>query len=106
MIAQPEIHGIGHLDGIIEDCVGFEVNGLEFHGGNEAVLRDTGRVLGAQSLGMMMLTVNPPHIHTHWKSTWATVVRVVEDAIALRELRHSRGVPLSDAELAHISGRN
>lgn len=106
VVAQPEVVGVGRLDGIIEDCVGFEVNGMEFHSGNEAVLRDTGRVLGAQGLGMMMLTVNPPHIHTHWKSTWATVVRVVEDAQALRALRHPRGVPLTDAELAHISGQN
>ena len=106
VVAQPEVVGVGRLDGIIEDCVGFEVNGLEFHSGHAEVLRNTDRVLAAHNLGLPVLSVDPPHIHTHWASTWSTIVRVVEDTRALRALRHPRGIPLTDAELAHISGQN
>ncbi|MEL4318763.1 hypothetical protein WJX64_07110 [Leifsonia sp. YIM 134122] len=106
VVAEPEIVGVGHLDGIIEDCVGFEVNGLEFHSGPADVLRDTDRVLAAQNLGLPMISVNPQHIHTHWPSTWSTVVRVVEDARALRELRWRQAVTPFETGPAHDSGQN
>lgn len=107
VIAQPEVYGVGRLDGIIEDCVGFEINGLEFHSSNDQILRDTERVLGAQSLGLAMLTINPPHIHTHWASTWSTVARVVEDARSLRDLRWRTTVTkLDDVLRPHNSGWN
>ncbi|MET0783521.1 MAG: hypothetical protein ABWY53_04275, partial [Leifsonia flava] len=84
--SQAEIAGVGRLDGLIEDCVGLEVNGLGFHAGATAVQRDVNRVLVAQRLGIPTITVTPRHVSDDWPATWETIVRVVTDEM----LRHGR----------------
>ena len=75
---------MGRLDGLIEGCVGLEVNGLGFHAGATAVQRDISRVLVAQRLGIPTITVTPRHVSNDWPKTWETIVRVVTDEV----LRH------------------
>lgn len=84
---QVEIPGVGRYDALIEECVGLEVNGLEFHSGRDEVLRDTGRVLGAQLWGLPTISINPFHIEKDWPATWQAIVRIVERERALISLR-------------------
>ncbi|MCX7520889.1 hypothetical protein OSC27_01210 [Microbacterium sp. STN6] len=79
---QVVIPGLGRIDGIIEECVGFEVNGIAFHSGPAQVLRDTSRILAAQRWDLPMISVNPDHIDGDWPGTWDAIVRVVESARA------------------------
>lgn len=80
---QVEIPGVGRYDALIEECVGLEVNGLEFHSGGDEVLRDTGRVLGAQLWGLPTIALTPFHVQNDWPATWQAIVRTVEKERAL-----------------------
>lgn len=84
---QVEIPGVGRYDALVEECVGLEVNGLEFHSGRDEVLRDTGRVLGAQIWGLPTISITPFHIQNDWPATWQAIVRTVERERALISLR-------------------
>jgi hypothetical protein len=92
---QPFVPGMGHGDLLIEDCVGLDVDGREWHGEDRYEI-DHARDLHAEGLGRHVLRLSTRQIHVTWDTTLATIERVVSDAIRDRDRRRGRVVVSAD----------
>lgn len=73
------IPGAGHLDLLVNGCVGVETDGEEWHG-PERFIPDRTKDLLVEGQGIRMLRIGRPHIFDSWPRTLDTVRRMVNDA--------------------------
>lgn len=76
---QGYVPGAGHVDIVIDDCVGLEVDGEKWHG-PERFLHDRTKDRNAELQGVRMLRVGGFHIFEDWDKTLAAIQRMVSDA--------------------------
>ncbi len=96
--AQAHVPGMGHEDLLIEQCVGLDVDGREWHGEDRYEI-DHARDLHVEGLGRHVLRISTSQIHVTWPSTLAVIERVVNDAIRERDRRRGRIVVRFDDPL-------
>lgn len=84
--AQGHVPGLGHQDLVVEDCVGIEVDGREWHG-EDRFATDRDRDIQAEGLGRRSLRLRASHLFETWPHTLTVIERVVSDATTLRRLR-------------------
>lgn len=84
--SQYEVPGVGRLDGIIERCVGFEINSVSWHHSEAGFYRDIDRILGSMAFGLPVVQLTPREIDGNWPATEAAIVRLIEDTKRLRLL--------------------
>lgn len=76
---QAYVPGAGHVDILVEECVGLEVDGEKWHG-PERFLHDRTKDRNAELEGIRMLRIGRPHIFEDWPLTIAAIQRMVTDA--------------------------
>lgn len=76
---QAYVPGAGHVDIIVDECVGLEVDGEKWHG-PERFIPDRTKDRNAELQGVRMLRIARPHIFEDWAMTLATIRRMVADA--------------------------
>jgi very-short-patch-repair endonuclease len=86
---QAYVPGMGHEDLLVEDCVGLDVDGREWHG-EDRYETDHARDLHVEGFGRHALRISTSQIHVSWPSTMAVIERVVNDAIRERDRRSGR----------------
>jgi very-short-patch-repair endonuclease len=86
---QGYVPGAGHVDIIVEECVGLEVDGERWHG-PERFLADRTKDLNAELQGVRTLRIGRPHIFEDWDRTLAAIQRMVTDAQGGLRPRRSR----------------
>lgn len=87
---QVDLAGHGRYDGLLDDCVLFEVDGRGFHSGAAEFFADRDRSLVGQAFGIPVVRPSAKHVLDDWPTTFAAVTRTVADAKIVR--RH-RGLP-------------
>lgn len=88
VVPQPFVPGMGHEDLLVEDCVGLDVDGREWHGEDRFAI-DRDRDLHVEGLGRHVLRLRASHIWATWPHTLAVIERTVADA--QRDLGRRRG---------------
>lgn len=78
---QYYVPGTGHIDMLVNGCVGVETDGEEWHG-PERFVPDRTRDRAAELHGIRMLRLARTHIFDSWPETVETVRRMVDDAEA------------------------
>ena len=76
---QAYVLGAGHVDILVEDCVGLEIDGERWHG-PERFVHDRTKDRNAELQGIRMLRIARPHIFEDWNATIAAIRRMVNDA--------------------------
>lgn len=76
---QFEVPGAGHLDLLVNECVGVETDGEQWHG-PERFIPDRTKDLIAEGHGIRVLRIARPHIFDSWPRTLDTIRRMVDDA--------------------------
>lgn len=76
---QGFVPGAGHVDLIVEECVGVEVDGEKWHG-PERFLHDRTKDRNAELQGVRMLRIGGFHVFDDWDTTLAAIQRMVTDA--------------------------
>jgi very-short-patch-repair endonuclease len=89
--SQGHVPGLGHQDLVIEDCVGLEVDGRQWHGEDRFAI-DRDRDIHSEGLGRRALRLRTSHIFDTWPQTLSAIERAVSDATALRQLREGRPI--------------
>lgn len=84
---QVEVPGVGRVDGRINGCVVFEIDGRAFHSSAQEFSRDRERTLVAQAYGVPVLRVSADQVLGDWPFVAAAVARVVADAESVRAVR-------------------
>ena len=87
---QFDLAGLGRYDGLIDECVLFEIDGRGFHSGSREFFADRDRTLVAQAFGMPLVRPSALHVLEDWPMVLAAVSRTVADA---RLVRGHRGLP-------------
>ncbi|MGW9631251.1 hypothetical protein ACWGST_11150 [Agromyces sp. NPDC055520] len=87
---QFDLAGLGRYDGLIDECVRFEIDGRGFHSGSREFFADRDRTLVAQAFGMPLVRPSALHVLEDWPMVLAAVSRTVADA---RLVRGHRGLP-------------
>ncbi|SFN36663.1 type IV toxin-antitoxin system AbiEi family antitoxin domain-containing protein [Mycetocola miduiensis] len=87
---QGYVPGAGHVDIIVEECVGLEIDGERWHG-PERFLHDRTKDRNAELQGLRMLRIGGFHVFNDWDTTLATIRRMVSDAQAQRRPQRRRG---------------
>ncbi len=85
--AQVEVAGVGRVDGSINGCVLFEIDGRAYHSGAQQFYGDRDRTLVSQSFGVPVVRPSARHVIEDWPFVAATVERVVADAELLLKVR-------------------
>ena len=93
--AQPYVPGMGHEDLLVEECVGLDIDGRQWHGEDRYEI-DHDRDLHVEGLGRHVLRISTSQIHSTWPTTLAVIERVVNDAIQERDRRRGRILVLRD----------
>ncbi|MFT2817055.1 hypothetical protein [Leifsonia sp. A12D58] len=83
---QAYVPGSGHFDLLVEECVGLETDGEQWHG-PERFIPDRTKDLAAEEYGVRSLRIGRTHIFDSWPRTLAAVRRMVGDAQAAQESR-------------------
>jgi hypothetical protein len=86
---QVEVDGIGRIDGRINGCVLFEIDGRGFHSGPREFYVDRDRTLVSQAFGMPVLRPSARHVLEDWPFVAAALARVVADAELVAHVRGS-----------------
>ncbi|MDJ0338430.1 hypothetical protein [Cryobacterium sp. PH31-O1] len=73
------VPGAGHVDMLVNGCVGVETDGEEWHG-PERFLPDRSKDREVERQGIRVLRLARPHIFDTWHTTLETVRRMVSDA--------------------------
>jgi very-short-patch-repair endonuclease len=89
VVTQAYVPGMGHEDLLVEDCVGLDVDGREWHGEDRYEI-DHARDLRVEGFGRHVLRPSTSQIHVTWPTTLAVIERVVGDAIRERDRRAGR----------------
>ncbi|GAA1525682.1 hypothetical protein GCM10009761_29720 [Agromyces terreus] len=85
--SQVDLAGFGRYDGLIEECVLFEVDGRGYHSGSAEFFADRDRTLVGQAFGLPVIRPSARHVLEDWAAVEAAVVRVVDDARIVRRHR-------------------
>lgn len=88
--AQGYVPGMGHEDLVVEDCVGLDVDGRQWHESDDRFANDRDRDLHVEGLGRHTLRLRASHIYDSWPHTLAVIDRVVSDAKREAERRQGR----------------
>lgn len=76
---QFKVPGAGHIDLLVNGCVGVETDGEQWHG-PERFLPDRTKDIIVEGVGIRTLRIAGPHIFVSWPRTLATIRRMVHDA--------------------------
>lgn len=76
---QFKVPGAGHIDLLVNGCVGVETDGEKWHG-PERFLPDRTKDISVEGNGIRVLRIARPHIFDSWPTTLATIRRMVNDA--------------------------
>lgn len=78
--AQAYVPGMGHEDLLVEGCVGLDVDGRQWHTGEDRFANDRDRDLRVEGFGRRALRLRTSHIFETWPHTLAVIDRAVRDA--------------------------
>lgn len=92
---QGAVPGLGRQDLVVDDCLGLEVDGREWHVGDQFAI-DRDRDVQAQGLGRRTLRLRAAHIYGSWPTTLAVIDRAVMDARGPRDRRERVVVAAGD----------
>ena len=81
---QAYVPGSGRFDLLVEECVGLETDGEQWHG-PERFIPDRTKDLVAEEYGVRTLRIGRTHIFDSWPRTLAAIRRMVSDAQAAQE---------------------
>jgi very-short-patch-repair endonuclease len=95
---QAYVPGMGHEDLLVENCVGLDIDGRQWHGEDRYEI-DHARDLQVEGLGRHVLRISTSQIHVTWPTTMAVIERVVNDAVRERDRRTGRVVVSSNDPL-------
>lgn len=89
VVAQVKVAGVGDEDLVVEDCVALETDGEKWHG-PDRFQADRTRDLKIEGLGRRSIRLTHDQVLYEWETTFAAIVRVVEDAKRERSRRFGR----------------
>jgi very-short-patch-repair endonuclease len=78
VVSQVRIPGAGILDLLVDDCVGVETDGSQWHA--ESFLSDRAKDIGIETWGIRVLRIGAPHVFRTWPDTILAIERMVADA--------------------------
>lgn len=75
---QARVPGASPVDLLVEECVGVETDGEQFHAAR--FIADRTKDIVIEGWGIRMLRIGAPHVFATWPETLATIGRMVSDA--------------------------
>ncbi|MDF1479057.1 type IV toxin-antitoxin system AbiEi family antitoxin domain-containing protein [Leifsonia sp. H3M29-4] len=75
---QAIVPGAGPLDLLVDECVGVETDGRQFH--EATFIADRSKDITIESWGIRVLRLGSPHVFDSWPDTLAAIERMVADA--------------------------